>query len=42
MPDALKLGFSPFAAAPKGVLLVFCDDRLKFGPATAKALEGAG
>jgi leucyl aminopeptidase len=42
MPDALKLGFSPFAAAPKGVLLVFCDDGLKFGPATAKALEGAG
>jgi leucyl aminopeptidase len=42
MPGALKLGFSPLATAPKGVLVVFCDDRLKFGPATAKALAPAG
>jgi leucyl aminopeptidase len=41
MPDALKLGFGPFAAPAKGVFIVFCDDALKFGPATAKALGPA-
>ena len=41
MTDALKLGFGPFNAPPKGVLVVFCDDGLKFGPATAKALGSA-
>jgi leucyl aminopeptidase len=45
MSDALKLGFAPFAAPAKigvsGVLVVFCDDGLKFGPATAKALAPA-
>ena len=41
MSDALKLGFGPFAAPAKGVLIVFCDDRLKFGPATRKALGSA-
>src|SRR5664279_481749 len=45
MTDALKLGFAPFAApakmGPSGVLIVFCDDGLKFGPATAKALGTA-
>jgi leucyl aminopeptidase len=42
MTDALTLGFGPFTAPAKiptsGVLIVFCDDGLKFGPATAKAL----
>jgi leucyl aminopeptidase len=41
MTDALKLGFGPFTAPTKGVLIVFCDDGLKFGPATAKALRPA-
>ncbi len=41
MSDAFKLGFGPFAAPAKGVLVVFCDDGLKFGPATAKALGSA-
>jgi len=41
MPDALKLGFGPFAAPARGVLVVFCDDKLKFGPATAQALGRA-
>jgi len=41
MADAFKLGFGPFAAPSKGVLVVFCDDALKFGPATAKALGSA-
>jgi leucyl aminopeptidase len=38
MPDALKLGFGPFAAPARGVFVVFCDDGLKFGPSTAMAL----
>src|SRR5512140_1498473 len=45
MTDALKLEFGPFLAAAKagatGVLIVFCDDALKFGPATRKALGSA-
>ena len=45
MTDALKLGFAPFTAPAKlggsGVLIVFCDDGLKFGPATTKALGSA-
>ena len=41
MTDALKLGFGPLKAPAKGVLIVFCDDALKFGPATAKALGAA-
>jgi leucyl aminopeptidase len=41
MSDALKLGFGPFAVPAKGVLIVFCDDGLKFGPATGKALGSA-
>src|SRR5712675_1500534 len=41
MTDAVKVGFVPFSAAPKGILVVFCDDTLKFGPATRKALGGA-
>lgn len=38
MPDAVKVGFISFATAPRGVLVVFCDDTLKFGPATRKIL----
>ncbi len=41
MPDALKLGFGPFAAPARGVLVVFCDGDLKFGPATRKAIAPA-
>jgi leucyl aminopeptidase len=45
MSDALKLGFAPFAAPARigaaGVLIVFCDDALKFGPATTKAIAPA-
>ncbi|HLA21550.1 MAG TPA: leucyl aminopeptidase [Pseudolabrys sp.] len=41
MNDALKLGFGPLKAPAKGVLIVFCDDALKFGPATRKALGSA-
>jgi leucyl aminopeptidase len=41
MPDAVKVGFVPFSAAPRGVLVVFCDDTLKVGPATRKTLGAA-
>src|SRR6267154_1566927 len=41
MTDAVKVGFVPFSTAPKGILVVFCDDTLKFGPATRKALGDA-
>ena len=41
MPDAVKVGFVPFSAAPRGILVVFCDDKLKFGAATRKALGAA-
>jgi leucyl aminopeptidase len=43
MSDAVKVGFVPLSTAPRGVLVIFCDDALKFGPATRKALgETAG
>src|SRR5665213_2892166 len=45
MAVAVKLGFGPFNAPVKlgasGVLVVFCDDGLKFGPATATAIAPA-
>jgi leucyl aminopeptidase len=41
MTDAVKVGFVPFSTAPKGILVVFCDDTLKFGAATRKALGAA-
>ncbi len=37
MPEVFKLGFTSFARL-RGVLVVFCGDNLKFGPATKKAL----
>ena len=41
MPDAVKVGFVPFSAAPRGILVVFCDEALKFGDAARKALGSA-
>lgn len=41
MSDAVKVGFVPFSAALKGVLVVFTDESLKFGPATRKVLGSA-
>ncbi|MDO9560490.1 MAG: M17 family peptidase N-terminal domain-containing protein, partial [Bradyrhizobium sp.] len=41
MSDAVKVGFVPFSTGPRGVMVVFCDDSLKFGAATRKALGGA-
>jgi leucyl aminopeptidase len=42
MPTALKLEFAPFATAPKGVLVVFCEEGLKCGSAARKALSPTG
>jgi leucyl aminopeptidase len=41
MTDAVKVGFAPFSAVPRGILVVFCDDTLQFGPATRKTLGAA-
>jgi leucyl aminopeptidase len=41
MPGALKLGFAPFAAPAKGVLVVFCEDGVKLGSAARKAIAPA-
>jgi len=41
MPDHIKFGFTPFTQL-QGVLVVFCAENLKFGPATQKALAPTG
>jgi leucyl aminopeptidase len=41
MSEATKLGFSGFAAPAKGVLIVFCDDKLAFGGSTKRLLGAA-
>jgi leucyl aminopeptidase len=41
MPTALKFGFTPFAR-PRGVLIMFCGENLKFGPASQRALSPMG
>jgi leucyl aminopeptidase len=38
MPDTVKVGFVPFSAPARGILVVFCDDAVKFGAATLKGL----
>jgi leucyl aminopeptidase len=41
MSDAVKVGFVPYSTPPRGILVVFCDDTLKLGPNTRKALGTA-
>jgi leucyl aminopeptidase len=41
MSATLKLEFVPLTAPPKGVLILFCDDSLKFGAAARTVLEPA-
>jgi leucyl aminopeptidase len=41
MPEGIKLEFVPFSTPTKGILLVFCDDSLKLGPATRRVLGAA-
>jgi leucyl aminopeptidase len=42
MSPTLQLKFVPPGTLPKGVLIVFCDEGLKFGAATRKALAPTG
>jgi leucyl aminopeptidase len=42
MADAQKLRIAPFATPKKGVLILFCEEGLKLGPASRRAIEGAG
>ena len=42
MPDSRKLGFAAFVTPAKGVLILFCEEGLKFGPASRKALGPTG
>jgi leucyl aminopeptidase len=41
MSDAVKVGFVPFSAAARGIVVAFCDEQLKLGTATRKALGTA-
>ncbi|WP_454629055.1 leucyl aminopeptidase [Bradyrhizobium cenepequi] len=41
MSDAVKVGFVPFSAPVRGLMVVFSDEGLKFGAATEKALGKA-
>ncbi len=42
MSGALKLDFAPFGRPASNVLVVFCEDGLKFGAAARKVLEPSG
>ena len=42
MPGALKLEFAPLATPNRGVLVLFCEEGLKFGTAAARALKPTG
>jgi leucyl aminopeptidase len=42
MAGELKLEFAPIAAPPKGVLLLFCEEGLKFGAAARNLLRPTG
>ena len=39
MPTALKLEFAPLTTTPKGVLIVLCEESLKYSAAARKVLE---
>jgi leucyl aminopeptidase len=42
MAEGPKLGFAAFTPPSKGVLILFCDEKLKFGPAARKVLAPTG
>src|ERR1700745_1453147 len=42
MSGRLKLEFAPFATPAKGVLVLFCEEGVKFGPAARRALVPTG
>jgi leucyl aminopeptidase len=41
MHAAIKFGFTPFAR-PRGVLVMFCGENLKFGPASQRIISAMG
>ncbi|MFB9262022.1 leucyl aminopeptidase [Bradyrhizobium erythrophlei] len=41
MSDAVKVGFVPLSAPARGIVIAFCDEQLKLGAATRKALGTA-
>ena len=42
MSGALKLEFAPLATRPRGVLVLFCEEGLKFGSAARRVIEPTG
>ena len=42
MSGALKLEFAPLATPAKGVLVLFCEDGLKFGSAALRVIKQTG
>jgi leucyl aminopeptidase len=42
MSGALKLEFAPLTAPPKGVLILFCEEGLKFSSAARRIIESTG
>ena len=42
MSTVLKLEFAPLVTVPKGILIVFCEEGLKYGSAARKALAPTG
>jgi leucyl aminopeptidase len=42
MSGALKLEFAPLTAPAKGVLILFCEEGLKFGSAARRIIESTG
>src|SRR5262249_61328682 len=42
MPGRLKLEFAPLGAPAKGVLVLFCEDGVKFGSGARRALAPTG
>src|SRR3954463_4388234 len=42
MPTTLKLAFATAAESPKGILVVFCEEGLKFSSLTRNRLEPVG
>ena len=42
MPGAVKVEFAPFSARAKGVLVLFCEEGLKFGSIASRLLEPTG
>ena len=42
MPGAVKIEFAPLSIPAKGVLILFCDEGMKFGSVARRVLEPTG